>query len=59
MTEEPTIVATMRDCIDDCWWYQLSDGTVVKGESGRARVPAGLPLNKRIQWGADRMFERL
>ncbi len=54
----PHIVLTERDYLFERWMYLLSDGAVVLGNAGDARIPAGLPFTERMQWGANRIFGR-
>lgn len=53
---EATIVATEFSYLRDCWLYAMSNGTIIEGKLGDARVPAGLPFNARTQWGANQVF---
>ena len=55
MAEQVKIVATEFSELLDCWRYRLSDGSIVKGDPGNARIPVGLPFNDRMQWGANRL----
>jgi hypothetical protein len=52
---KPVIRATEFSYYDDCWVYALSDGTITKGRPGDARIPVGLPLTGRMQWGANQL----
>lgn len=50
---DPTIQKTEYSNVEDRWFYLLSDGRVVKGNTGEARVPAGLPYTAVTQWAAN------
>ena len=58
MSNEPIIVQTEYNPVEDCWMYKLSDGTIRISEPGDARVPVGLPLNEYIQLAANRIRSR-
>ena len=55
---ETTIRATEFNYLRDCWMYALTDGSISYGKPGDARVPCGLPLNERTQWGANQILGR-
>ena len=50
-----TIIATEFRYLGDCWLYAMSDGSVISGKPGDARIPAGLQFNERNQWGANQL----
>jgi hypothetical protein len=59
MTEQVKIVATEFSFLLDSWRYLLSDGSIVIGDPGNARIPVGLPFNDRMQWGTNWLWRDL